>query len=44
MTPVFVSNGKTRLLVPRHKPINAIIKGGIPKPPVLTPGQFRGRL
>ena len=36
-----MSNGKTRLVIPRHNPINAITMGGIAKTAGLTPDDFR---
>ena len=38
---IIMSNGKTRLVIPRHNPINAITMGGIAKTAGLTPEQFR---
>lgn len=38
---VVMSNGKTRLTIPRHSPINAITMGAIAKDAGLTPDQFR---
>jgi predicted RNA binding protein YcfA (HicA-like mRNA interferase family) len=38
---IIMSNGKTRLVIPRHNPINAITMGGIAKNAGLTPEQFR---
>jgi predicted RNA binding protein YcfA (HicA-like mRNA interferase family) len=38
---LILSNGKTRLVIPRHNPINAITMGGIAKTAGLTPEQFR---
>jgi predicted RNA binding protein YcfA (HicA-like mRNA interferase family) len=38
---VVISNGKTRLIIPRHNPINAITMGHIAKTAGLTPDQFR---
>ncbi len=38
---VVLSNGKTRLIIPRHNPINAITMGHIAKAAGLTPDQFR---
>ena len=34
---VIMSNGKTRLVIPRHNPINAITMGHIAKAAGLTP-------
>jgi hypothetical protein len=39
-----MSNGKTRLVIPRHDPINSITMGGIAKAAGLTPEQFRNLL
>jgi hypothetical protein len=36
-----MSNGKVRLVIPRHNAINAITLGGIAKAAGLTPEQFR---
>jgi hypothetical protein len=36
-----MSNGKIRLIVPRHNPINALTMGSIAKDAGLTPEQFR---
>jgi hypothetical protein len=36
-----MSNGKTRLIVPRSNPINAFTMGGIAKSAGLTPDEFR---
>jgi predicted RNA binding protein YcfA (HicA-like mRNA interferase family) len=38
---VIMSNGKVRLSIPRHSPINAITMGAIAKDAFLTPEQFR---
>jgi len=38
---IIMSNGKIRLVIPRHDPINAITMGGIAKTAGLTPEQFR---
>jgi predicted RNA binding protein YcfA (HicA-like mRNA interferase family) len=38
---VIMSNGKVRLVIPRHSPINAITMGAIAKDAGLTPEQFR---
>jgi predicted RNA binding protein YcfA (HicA-like mRNA interferase family) len=38
---IVMSNGKTRLVIPRHNPINAITMGGIAKAAGLTPEEFR---
>jgi len=39
-----MSNGKTRLIIPRHSPINAITMGAIARDAGLTPDQFRALL
>lgn len=36
-----MTNGKTRLIIPRHNPINALTMGAIAKDAGLTPEQFR---
>jgi predicted RNA binding protein YcfA (HicA-like mRNA interferase family) len=41
---IIMTNGKKRLVVPRHNPINAITRGGIAKNAGLTPEQFRDLL
>ena len=41
---IVMSNGKTRLIIPRHNPINAITLGGIAKAAGLTPDEFRNLL
>ena len=38
---IIMSNGKIRLVIPRHDPIDAITMGGIAKTAGLTPEQFR---
>jgi predicted RNA binding protein YcfA (HicA-like mRNA interferase family) len=38
---IIMSNGKTRLIIPRHNPINAMTMGQIAKTAGLTPDQFR---
>ena len=38
---IIMSNGKIRLVIPRHNPINAITMGGIAKTAGLTPDDFR---
>jgi predicted RNA binding protein YcfA (HicA-like mRNA interferase family) len=38
---VVMSNGKVRLVIPRHNPINAITMGAIARDAGLTPEQFR---
>jgi len=39
-----MSNGQTRLIIPRHSPINAITMGSIARDAGLTPDQFRAQL
>ena len=41
---IVMSNGQTRLIIPRHSPINAITMGSIARDAGLTPGQFRAQL
>ena len=41
---IILSNGKTRLVIPRHNPINAVTMGQIAKAAGLTPDQFRALL
>ena len=41
---IVMSNGKTRLIIPRHSPINAITMGAIARDAGLTPDQFRAQL
>lgn len=41
---IVMSNGQTRLTIPRHNPINAITMGAIAKDAGLTPDQFRDLL
>lgn len=38
---IVMSNGRTRLVIPRHNPIDAITMGNIAKAAGLTPEQFR---
>lgn len=38
---VVMSNGSSRLTIPRHNPIHAITMGAIAKDAGLTPEQFR---
>ena len=38
---VVMTNGKKRLIIPRHNPINALTMGGIAKEAGLTPEEFR---
>ena len=38
---VIMSNGKIRLIIPRHNPINSITMGSIAKAAGLSPDQFR---
>jgi hypothetical protein len=39
-----MSNGKTRLVIPRHNPINAITMGAIARDAGLSAEQFRALL
>jgi predicted RNA binding protein YcfA (HicA-like mRNA interferase family) len=39
-----MSNGKTRLVIPRHNPINAITMGAIARDAGLSADQFRDLL
>lgn len=39
-----MSNGKIRLVIPRHSPINAITMGSIARDAGLSPDQFRALL
>ncbi len=41
---IVMSNGRARLIIPRHSPINAITMGGIARDAGLTPEQFRSHL
>ncbi|MGO8700579.1 MAG: type II toxin-antitoxin system HicA family toxin [Limisphaerales bacterium] len=41
---IIMTNGKTRLVIPRHNPIDPITMGGIAKTAGLTPQQFRNLL
>ena len=41
---IVMSNGKTRLVIPRGSPLNAFTMGGITKTAGLTPEQFRALL
>jgi len=41
---VVMTNGKQRLIIPRHNPINALTMGAIAKDAGLTPEQFRALL
>lgn len=41
---IVMSNGATRLVIPRHSPINAITMGSIARDVGLTPDQFRALL
>jgi predicted RNA binding protein YcfA (HicA-like mRNA interferase family) len=41
---VILTNGKTRLAIPRYNPIDAITMGGIAKAAGLTSQQFRDLL
>ncbi len=38
---IVMTNGRTRLNIPRHNPINAITMGGIARAAGLTPDEFR---
>lgn len=38
---IIMSNGKVRLVIPRHNPIHPITMGNIAKAAGLTPEQFR---
>ncbi len=38
---IIMSNGETRLTIPRHSPINSFTMGAIAKDAGLTPDQFR---
>jgi predicted RNA binding protein YcfA (HicA-like mRNA interferase family) len=41
---IIMSNGKVRLVIPRHNPIHSITMGNIAKAAGLTPEQFRAML
>jgi predicted RNA binding protein YcfA (HicA-like mRNA interferase family) len=41
---IVMSNGTTRLIIPRHTPINAITMGSIARDAGLNPDQFRALL
>ena len=41
---VVMTNGKVRLVIPRHNPINALTMGAIAKDAGLTPENFRALL
>jgi predicted RNA binding protein YcfA (HicA-like mRNA interferase family) len=41
---IIMSNGETRLTVPRHNPINSLTMGAIAKDAGLTPTEFRDLL
>ncbi len=41
---IVMSNGKRRLIIPRHNPINPMTMGAIAKDAGLTPDQFRALL
>ncbi len=41
---IVMSNGKTRLVIPRGSPLNAFTMGGITNTAGLTPEQFRALL
>ena len=38
---IVMTNGRTRLVIPRHNPINAFTMGGLAKTAGLTPEQFK---
>jgi predicted RNA binding protein YcfA (HicA-like mRNA interferase family) len=41
---IVMSNGKIRLVIPRHNPINAVTMGAIAKDAGLSPDKFRSLL
>ncbi len=41
---IVMSNGRTRLVIPRHNPINAITMGAIARDAGLSPDQFKALL
>jgi len=41
---IVMSNGKARLIIPRHSPINAITMGAIARDAGLSPEQFRAHV
>jgi len=41
---VVMSNGKVRLVIPRHNPVNSLTMGAIARDAGLTPEQFRALL
>jgi hypothetical protein len=41
---VVMTNGKKRLIIPRHTPINAVTMGAIAKSAGLSPEQFKALL
>ena len=41
---IVMSNGTTRLIIPRHNPIDAFTMGGIAKDAGYTPDEFRALL
>jgi predicted RNA binding protein YcfA (HicA-like mRNA interferase family) len=41
---IIMSNGETRLTIPRHNPINSLTMGAIAKDAGLTPDQFKAML
>ena len=41
---IVMSNGRVRLIIPRHSPINAMTMGAIARDAGLTPDQFRALL
>ena len=38
---IVMSNGETRLTIPRHNPVHAITMGNLAKDAGLTPAEFR---
>jgi predicted RNA binding protein YcfA (HicA-like mRNA interferase family) len=38
---IIMTNGKTRLVIPRHNPIDAITMGNVAKEAGLSPDEFR---
>jgi predicted RNA binding protein YcfA (HicA-like mRNA interferase family) len=41
---IIMTNGKTRLVIPRHDPVDAITMGNIAKAAGLSPDEFRKSL
>jgi len=41
---IIMSNGETRLTIPRHNPINSLTMGALAKDAGLTPTAFRNLL